>query len=82
LQETTTWQDVIMPPRRHGPSPDHHFRADDELYVPAKAKAEREGRSLSWVIRQGLKLYLRDELPLADPGDGENPPPPGTGSSG
>ena len=67
-----------MPPRRAGKTPDRHFRADDELYEPAVSKAQREGRSLSWVIRHALRLYLRDELPLPGPGesgDSESPPP-------
>jgi len=57
-----------MPPRRKGLTPDRHYRADDELYLPALAKAEHEGRSLAWVIRVALRLYLRGELPL-DAGD-------------
>lgn len=55
--------------RREGRTPDRHFRAEDDLYLPAAAKAEREGRTVSWVIRHALTLYLRNELPL--PGDQE-----------
>lgn len=64
-----------MPPpspnRRQGKTPDRHYRAGDELYFPAKARAEREGRSLSWVIRHALRLYLDGKLPL----DSEGPAP-------
>lgn len=54
-------------------TPDRHFRADDHLYLSAKAKAEHEGRSLSWVIRHALRLYLAGRLPM--PSDTEDPPP-------
>ena len=65
-----------MPPRRRGTTPDRHFRADDALYLPAQAKAQREGRSLSWVIRRALHLYLDNRLSLTDePPDSDNPPP-------
>ena len=59
--------------RRTGLTPDRHFRAGDELYGPALARAEREGRSLSWVIRHALALYVAGKLPM--PGKGENPSP-------
>ena len=65
-------------PRRRGKTPDRHFRAEDELYGPAKAKAEDEGRSLSWVIRHALRMYLEDRLPLPgkpESGDSESPLP-------
>lgn len=61
-------------PARQPHTPDRHFRAPDELYLPAAAKARREGRSLSWVIRAALRLYLQGRLPLDDIDD-ENPPP-------
>lgn len=68
-----------MPTRRQGTTQDRHFRADDALYGPARAKAKREGRSLSWIIRHALRLYLANRLPL-DPlpeesGDSESPSP-------
>lgn len=65
-------------PRRIGKTPDRHFRADDALYNPAKSKAANEGRSLSWVLRHALRLYLAGELPMPghqDPGDAEGPAP-------
>ena len=66
-----------MSKSRDGRTPDRHFRAEDELYLPASAKAKREGRSLSWVIRHALALYLRNDLPLPgdSTGDDRNPPP-------
>jgi Ribbon-helix-helix protein, copG family len=67
-KSTATWQDVIMP---H--TPDRHFRAGDDLYLPARAKAALEGRSLSWIIRLALQLYLDDQLPLPEPGGQREP---------
>ncbi len=71
-------------PGRGRRTPDRHFRAEDELYLPSSAKAKREGRSLSFVLRHALRLYLRNELPLPgdSTGDDKNPPPgnQGTGS--
>ena len=68
--------------RQAGHTPDRHFRAPDELYLPAAAKAEREGRTVSWVLRHALALYLAGKLPLpqeSGPGENESPPPGGDG---
>ena len=37
------------------------FRAEDELWLPAKAKAEAEGRNLSDVLRDALRAYVAGE---------------------
>lgn len=72
-----------MPPHqdRTGHTPDRHFRAASELYDPALAKAEREGRTISWVLRHALRLYVAGQLPLDEPGgdsrNGEDPSPGG-----
>jgi hypothetical protein len=60
-----------MPPRRRGPTKDRHFRAGPELYEAAQAKAAREGRDMSKILRHALWLYLHDELPWDIPGDQE-----------
>ena len=62
-----------MPPRRSGHTPDRHFRIPDEEHDPAKARAEREGRTLTWVVRYALRLYARGELPM--PEHEQSPPP-------
>jgi hypothetical protein len=70
-----------MPPRRIGEqTPGRNFRIEDTLYDPAQTQAEREGRTLTWVVRWALQLYIHGELPM--PGDGESPLPGGgdTGS--
>jgi hypothetical protein len=62
-----------MPPRRIGKTPDRHFRIPDEEYDPAQDRAEREGRTLTWIVRHAFRLYVRGELPM--PGDGKGPAP-------
>ena len=34
-----------------------NVRVEDDLWLPAKAKAQAEGRTLSDVIRQALRKY-------------------------
>lgn len=48
-------------------------RIPDDLYEAAKAKANREGRSLVEIIRGWLFLWVADELfsPPKLPGEGE-----------
>lgn len=38
------------------------FRIADDLYIPALAKARRENRKLSQVIRAALQEYVADEV--------------------
>lgn len=38
-------------------------RVDDSVWLPAMARAEAEGRTLSDVIRAALKLYGEDNHP-------------------
>lgn len=40
-------------------TPVRSFRVDDEVYDAAKAKADREGESLSEVVRRLLEEYAR-----------------------
>lgn len=35
-----------------------NVRVEDELWLPAKTKAESEGRTLSDVIREALRRYI------------------------
>lgn len=39
------------------------FRAEDELWLPAKAKAEAEGANLSDVLREALRQYVTQPPP-------------------
>jgi predicted DNA-binding protein len=44
---------------RTGQTPNHTVRVPDERWQAAKAKAEREGRTLASVINDCLERYLR-----------------------
>lgn len=37
----------------------HNIGVHDDLWLPAKAKAKAEGRSLADVIREALETYLK-----------------------
>lgn len=37
------------------------IRIPDEIWLPAKAKAEAEGETLSDVIREALRAYARED---------------------
>jgi hypothetical protein len=44
------------------------IRIGDDIWLPAKAKADRRGEHLSDVIRDALKLYAEDQHPkMSDP---------------
>ena len=75
-----------MPPQgrdRSRHTPDRHFRIPEAEYGAAKAKAAREGHTITWIVRHALRLYLAGQLPVpgeAPPGHSEDPSPPvGTG---
>lgn len=50
-----------------------NFRIPGDEYDPAAAKADREGRTLTWIVRHALRLYVRGQLPM--PSDDESPSP-------
>lgn len=49
-------------------TPHRNIRVPDNVWIPAKEKAEREGRNLSELIRDYLSGYI-------NPGDGTTPAP-------
>lgn len=64
-------------------TPVRTFRIPDEVYVAAKAKAEREGESLSDVVRRLLEEYAAINRTRAPsdalyrvPGNAKQPRPP------
>lgn len=46
-----------MPPETHTRL--RNFRIDDDLYLPAKAKAEERGETLTEVVRDALERYVK-----------------------
>lgn len=42
-------------------TPQHSFRIPDDIFLPAREKAEAEGRTLSDVVREALLDYVGDE---------------------
>lgn len=42
-------------------TPVRSFRISDEIYLPAKAKADAEGTTLSDVVRDALVEYVGDD---------------------
>ncbi len=57
------------PPQRHqagrclnSPKTPHRtFRIPDAEYIPAKEKADREGTTVTAVVRQKLRQYVEEE---------------------
>lgn len=47
--------------KRKGRTPIRAVRCEDDLWLPALAKAARRDESLSQVIRRGLRAYLAEE---------------------
>lgn len=46
-------------------TPHRCFRIPDEVWFPAKAKAESEGASLSDIIREALRAYIDNDAGYA-----------------
>lgn len=42
-----------------GETPKRYFRSPDELWLPAKAKAEGEGTNLTTVLNEALRHFLK-----------------------
>lgn len=50
-----------------------NMRFDPDFLAQVRRKAERDGRSLTWIAEVAFRLYLEDRLPL--PGHEEGPAP-------
>lgn len=44
--------------------PGRYFRIPATEYGPAQVKATREGRTMTWIVRHALRLYVAGLLPL------------------
>jgi hypothetical protein len=61
-----------MPRPATGQTPKRNIRVEDEIWLPASARAEQEGRSVASVVRDYLATYgaqFRPDAVSADPWD-------------
>jgi predicted HicB family RNase H-like nuclease len=58
---TARWERVGRPSLETGVSPRLSFRASRKLYDATRARAEREGKSISEVVREAVERYVSGE---------------------